>query len=184
LENQGEKEGMKVKLWGMFRRRKKHKKEQHNQRPVSTLKVSSSTPTLKELCGDDDSMYLAMEHFLLLEPKRQLPLIGDIATLVSKAERASKDGYIDKARINLETAARISIYNQDEENTRRLLLLADRISDREFEHNLHGALLRNLNKALEIARKYYHQESLLGAKSEDSASKYQLALQHQHRGRN
>ena len=131
--------------------------------------MEAASDPLKEWCAGDEELQTALGYFLLHEPERQIPILGTVGELVAEAESALAQGNKMKARINLETAVRIAIHDQDEENAKKLLILADGISESKLSRKMHRRLISDMTSALRIAKTYYEQRSAGVAKSPEPA---------------
>ncbi len=64
----------------------------HRRNRLETITLQEKEPDrlfspLKDLVGNDLKMYFAMQNFLLQAPRRQIPLLGEVSSLVAKGER-------------------------------------------------------------------------------------------------
>jgi hypothetical protein len=115
----------------------------------------SRSEKLKDLCRGNESLYEAMQNFLLLNPKSQIPQLGETDSLIQKGNVAVANGRKLEARVDFETAARIEISRLNNENTRKCLLLADQVTESDTARRYPATLLENLDKVMEISRSYY-----------------------------
>ncbi len=117
--------------------------------------VQYADARLKALVSDED-MYYAMENFLLADPERQIPLLGDMESLISKGDEAKSTGSKVIARTNYETAAKIEIYKQNKEGAKRCLGLAQQVTDEGDKHlDYQRKLMENLDEVLRVSKAYY-----------------------------
>jgi len=127
-----------------------------------------ATDPLNELCAGDEELHTALGYFLLHEPERQIPILGAVNDLIAEAEAALAQGNRLKARINFETAAKIAIYEQDEDSAKKLLTRANEISESELPLKMHQKLLSELGNVMKIAKTYYERGTV--SKSAELAS--------------
>jgi hypothetical protein len=110
---------------------------------------------LKSLVKSDD-MYYALEYFLLGDPERQIPQLGDTATLLTKGDEAKARDDDIIARTQYETAAKIEIYKGGIDSARRCLLKAQEVTPEDNKRfQLMTTLLDHTDEAIGIARSYY-----------------------------
>jgi hypothetical protein len=115
----------------------------------------AGTPLLTLIPNDRD-LFEAMEFFLLASPSRQVQQLGDWPSLKKVAEEAKSSGNTLFARINYESAAKIALYEQNKEEFRSLLTLAEEVTTSgERFGEFHRILLDKTDQALQIAREYY-----------------------------
>jgi hypothetical protein len=124
---------------------------------TSTKKVEMKFDRLLAICEGDQKMYETMSYFLLLQPEMHIRQLGTIEQLVQKAkdELGKNDPIV--ARVNLEIAARIAIYNRDEKRVKMLLEQAQSLHDAGEAYHREHFLLSNLGQTMKIAQEYYHQ---------------------------
>jgi hypothetical protein len=134
--------------------RKKVKKNE-----AATLNVETNQTvqdSLLNLCKGDKRMYDVMNHFLLVRPEEQIRQLGTTEELTQKAAEALRSNSTSSARIFLEFAAKAEMYRGDAEKARALLEKAVSLHDECAEEREH-ILLSKLQKAMLIAKQYYHQ---------------------------
>src|SRR5579885_1974361 len=137
---------------------KKRKKEETEE-----MKASYPASPLRQLVskeGGDEEMYYTMERFLLLDPKRQIELLGGIEALHAEGDLA-------KAHISYENAAKVALYMQDNDAAVKFLMLADEVSEKEEERRIHNKLLKNMEEALRISKEYYSEKAHKEPRSAD-----------------
>jgi hypothetical protein len=112
---------------------------------------------LKDFIPNNEKLYDALQTFLLGDPKRQLPLLGSVDSLLEKANEQRANGENLQARLNYETAAKIELYRQNKEGLEKFLRLANEMS-RNGERNkpLIETMLANVDEALRISKEYYY----------------------------
>jgi hypothetical protein len=121
-----------------------------------------STPStrLKEFVPNDEKMYIAMQNFLLADPERQVPMLGESDALIAKGEAASAKGDKLVARISYETAAKIEIYKQNKENAEKCIRLANELTESNDLHRAsYEAMLGNMDEVLRISKLYSNSVS-------------------------
>jgi|GEM_PF-2435339 hypothetical protein len=144
---------------------KKRKKEETEE-----MKASYPASPLRQLVskeGGDEEMYYTMERFLLLDPKRQIELLGGIEALHAEGDLAKAEGNLTKARISYENAAKVALYMQDNDAAVKFLMLADEVSEKEEERRIHNKLLKNMEEALRISKEYYSEKAHKEPRSAD-----------------
>jgi len=111
--------------------------------------------SLQELVADDPKMYVALQNFLLAEPERQLPLLDNVSTLLSKGDTAKANGNNQTARADYEVAAKIEIYKQNKESAKSFLVRAEQVTDLASEHiAFQKTMLADMDKVLRISKAY------------------------------
>ena len=100
-------------------------------------------------------LYEAMQNFLLLDPKSQIPQLGGTDSLIEKGNKAMASGNNLEARVDFETAGRIEIYRLNKESTEKCLLLAERMTESDRASQYHETILQNLDRVMEISKSYY-----------------------------
>ncbi len=120
--------------------------------------------TLKDLIPDDEKMYLALQTFLLGDPKRQLPMLGNVDSLLLIGDQEKAKGEKLGARINYQTAAKIEIYNLNKEGSEKFLRLAlDLTESGKPGRALLETMLANMDEVMRVSKLYYtaciHQKS-------------------------
>jgi hypothetical protein len=136
--------------------------KKRNKEETEEMKASDPALSLRQLVskeGGDEEMYYAMERFLLLDPKRQIELLGGIEALRAEGDLAKAEGNLTKARISYENAAKVALYMQDKDAAVKFLMLADEVSEKEEERRIHNKLLKNMEEALRISKEYYGKGS-------------------------
>jgi hypothetical protein len=99
----------------IFHRQAVHKKDEVR----SEKSQESRSERLKDLCEGNGSLYEAIQNFLLLDPKSQIPQLGETDSLIQKGNMAVANGRKVEARVDFETAARIEIFRLNREETRK-----------------------------------------------------------------
>ena len=112
---------------------------------------------LNELLPEDHPLYEALEHFLLADPERQIGQLGGSTILDQKGREGMEKGDKSGAAVNFDYAAKIEIYKQNKEATKRYLELADKVTDTDKDHQFHTILLSDLDEVMRVSGKY--QES-------------------------
>ena len=116
---------------------------------------------LEELCNGDKSLYVTMSYYLLAEPKRQLPLLGNSESYYERGLEQKALGNRVSARFDFELAARIEISKLNIRGAEEYLLLADSVSDLPEQIERHRILESNLEKVRKIAEEYYKAKDQL-----------------------
>jgi len=113
--------------------------------------------TLKDLVPNDEKLYTALQTFLMGDPMRQLPLLGNVDSLSSRGDLEKTNGEKFKARLDYETAARIAIYKLDKGGAEKFLSLARDLADNgESSRVLIETMLANIDEVLRISKLYYN----------------------------
>jgi hypothetical protein len=124
------------------------KEEQHIQERVSHLVdiAPDSNPKLRE----------ALENFLLLEPEKQIPQLGEAKTFLNEGNAKKATGNRLLARVNYEIAAKIELYKGNKDGVTECLHLARDVTDEGDKHReFHDVILSNLDEVFRISREYY-----------------------------
>jgi hypothetical protein len=112
--------------------------------------------TLKDLVPNNDNLYVALQTFILGDPKRQLPLLGTTDSLLTKGDDEKAKGKNPQARFDYETAAKIELFKQNREAFEKFLRLAnDMTAESEREKTILQTMLANMDAALRISKEYY-----------------------------
>jgi|SRR5579872_1629864 len=127
--------------------------------PKQTVKaqasVPQSVPSLQGLVSDDSKMYAALQNFLIVDPERQIPLLDNVGSLLTKGNTAKDQGFNQAARANYEVAAKIEIYKQNKESAASFLVLAEGVSDKLEKHfEYQQTMLADMDKVLRISKAY------------------------------
>jgi hypothetical protein len=118
--------------------------------------VQRSISPLEKLATDDPKMFAALENFLITDPVRQLPIIGDVSVLLARGNEAKANGNNQSARVDYEVAAKIEIYKQNLESARSFLALAEQVSDQAGEHYaFQKTMLADMDKVLSISKAFH-----------------------------
>ena len=132
--------------------------------PATKQVVDDARPakkiTLRDLVPNDEKLYVAMQTFLLGDPKRQLPLLGTSDSLLIKGDEEKSRGENSMARFDYETAAKIELYRMNRQAFEKFLRLANDIAvsgdrDKVFLETL----IANEDEALRISKEYYREKS-------------------------
>jgi hypothetical protein len=123
----------------------KKKSEGARQIPVQVAKKD----TLRDLVPNDEKMYMALQTFLLGDPERQLPMLGNVDSLLARGDEDKATGNKWKARINYETAAKIEIYKNNKEDAEKFLRLAEALTEsNEVNRAMLSTLLENMDRVM------------------------------------
>jgi hypothetical protein len=115
-------------------------------------------PPLDSLVPRNDELFAAMEFILLGSPERQILQGGDLPALERTAEEAARSGNGTRARIEFESAARVALFEQNKDKLGDMLERADEFSAKgDSFSRMHQILLKNLDKAMGVAREYYSE---------------------------
>jgi hypothetical protein len=131
-----------------------------NKRKSEAVKlVQEQVPTpssrLKDFIPNDEKMYSALQNFLLADPERQLPLLGETNSLLTKGDAARAKGEKLTARMSYETAAKIAIYKQEKDSAEKYIRLAKEVTEVEDPHQASfETMLGNMNEVLRISKLY------------------------------
>ncbi len=109
---------------------------------------------LKELTAGDEKMYNALGHFLLADPERQIEQLGGVDKLLESARESQSKGDAQGALVNYDYAAKIEIYHQNKEDTKKYLELAEGVTQTSDEHEMHQTLLADLDRVMKISAEY------------------------------
>ncbi len=117
---------------------------------ASTPIESSTVSQLKELCGSDNELYVALSHILLLDPQKiQTPL----ESFVGEAKDFEAKGNRLRAEIAYRIAGGVSLYRGDVEGVKTYFSGAAGVSgDSKPEYRV---IAKRANEAVDIARKFY-----------------------------
>jgi len=134
----------------------------------SGMALGSDPALLSELCGGDVKLYNILSYLLLLEPKRQIPQLGGVDDLVVQAEAALKRDNGTRARVYLETAARIGIYAGDEKVAQDMLNRAQKAAPMRDAPYTDEQVISALPRIMAIAGSYYERLGQLAAETAKS----------------
>ena len=127
-------------------------------KPEAAKQIQEQVPkklTLKDLVPNDEKMYLALQTFLLGDPERQLPMLGNTDALLAKGDQDKANGEKLKARMNYETAAKIEIYKQNKELVEKSLRLSKEVTENgDPRRELLETMLANIDEVLRISKLY------------------------------
>lgn len=134
--------------------------------PKTTRKASQSSSdqsshlkftriSLKDLCTGRAELYEAMSYFVLLDPERQLPLLGRTDAFYLKGKEEAGRGDLVMSRVSYDMAARIEICLGHKSEVRNYLTLADQVSESVVQHERYQELLANLEDVMRITRSFY-----------------------------
>ncbi len=123
--------------------------EKEQEKPVKR-------PPLEQLVPRSDELYSAIELVLMASPRRQILQGGDLPALEKAAYEAANSGDALRARIGYEAAARVALFEQNEDKFRGMLEKADKFSkEGESFSKMHRVLLQRIDDAMCIAREFY-----------------------------
>lgn len=129
---------------------------------IITKKESKTAPTLLEtLTEGDKDLYDALGHYLLVDPKKQIPLLGTAESHFENGLKCMEDGKRSSARWEFELAARIKISSLDIEKAKEYLTFASSVSDSPEQMIYHATILSHLDKVKDIATQYYGGEKYI-----------------------
>ena len=115
-------------------------------------------PPLESLVPRDDELFAAMEFILLGSPERQILQGGDLPVLEKAAEEAAGSGNRTRARIEYESAARVALFEQKEDELREMLERAEEFSSKDDSFSrMHQILMKNLDKSMDVGREFYFE---------------------------
>lgn len=124
------------------------------EKEITIAKKTNSR--LMKIVSDDHRFYDAIENFLLADPAREIPELGDPSAFVAKADRFRDEGDNMMARVGYETAAKIEIYNQNKQRAEECITLANEVTDpHDKHHEFQRTLLSDMDRVLGVAREYY-----------------------------
>ena len=118
---------------------------------------ATTTPSarLRDFVPRDERLFVALENFLLADPERQVPMLGQTDALVAKGDAATAKGDKLVARISYETAAKIEIYKQNKDSAEKCIRLANALSENNDPHRAsYEAMLENMDEVLRISKLY------------------------------
>jgi hypothetical protein len=135
-----------------------------------TIIVQKTNERLRKLTPDD-RMYEAMENFLLGDPESQIQLLGTKEEILGKADEARSKGENLIARAQYETMAKVAIYQQNADLTKKSLDLAATVTDPSDKHaTMQKTIEGNVNQVIKIARDYYQTKEKITAETEAEVS--------------
>jgi hypothetical protein len=122
---------------------------------MQAMGIPSPISPLVKLVIEDPKLYGALQNFLIVDPKRQLPLFDDVSSLLSKGDAAKAQGNNLTARVDYEVAAKIEIYKQNKDSATSFLVLAEGVTDRGEQHfGYQETMLADMDKVLQISKAY------------------------------
>lgn len=125
------------------------KKKASDASAATVVEVSVSSQ-LKELCGGDNELYVALSHLLLLDPRKiQIP----IEIFLDEARDFETKGDSLRAEVAYRTVGGVSLYRGDVESVRTYFLKAASFSgDSRPEYRV---VAKRADEAVGIAKKFY-----------------------------
>jgi hypothetical protein len=109
----------------------------------------------------NEQVYKALQNFLLADPERQIPQLGGSESQLAEADATRMSGDVAVARGKYETAAKIEIFNQNKEQARKYIEMADEVTEESdtFHKDIHKTLLSDMDGVMRIAKDYYERLS-------------------------
>lgn len=107
---------------------------------------------LKELCGNDTDLYLAMSHLMFLDPKKiMIPLDG----LLKETQDYEAQGNKLRAEVGYRIAGGISLAKGDLDGVNKYFSKAAALAG--DSHPEYQTILKRSSEAVSIASKYYEE---------------------------
>lgn len=117
---------------------------------------------LSTLCEGDEKLHDALSWFLYLRPEAQVARLGTAEQLIRKATEEAGKGDFHSARVDYTDAAWIELYRGDESGARasleRALSLGDGNGLASPSTPRLETVLADLDRAMAVARRYYHKD--------------------------
>ena len=131
------------------------KKKTPDASAATVVEVSVSSQ-LKELCGGDNELYVALSHLLLLDPKKiQIP----IEIFLDEARDFEAKGNSLRAEVAYRVAGGVSLYKGDIDGVRTYFSKAGSFSgDSRPEYRV---IAKRADEAVSIAKKFYETSETL-----------------------
>jgi hypothetical protein len=129
-------------------------KPKQKEQSEGTMTESILSNRLKELCGDDSDLYVAMSHLMFLDPKKILiPLDG----VLKDAQDYEAQGNKLRAEVGYRIAGGISLAKGDLDGVNKYFSKAAMLAG--DSHPEYQTILKRSSEAVAIARKYYDEFS-------------------------
>ena len=129
----------------------KPKQKELSEGPLSESIISNR---LKELCGNDSDLYIAMSHLLFLDPKKiMIPLDG----VLKDAQDYEAQGNKLRAEVGYRIAGGISLSRGDLDGVNKYFSKAAALAG--DSHPEYQTILKRSSEAVAVARKYYEDFS-------------------------
>jgi len=129
-------------------------KPKQKEESDETTSESVITNRLKQLCGDDTDLYLAMSHLMFLDPKKiMIPLDG----VLKDAQEYEAQGNKLRAEVGYRIAGGISLSKGDSDGVNKYFSKAAALAG--DSHPEYQTILKRSSQAVEVARKYYEEFS-------------------------
>jgi len=112
----------------------------------------SATSRLRELCGGDEELYIAMSHLMFLDPKKiTMPFEG----VLKEAQDYEAQGNTLRAEVGYRIAGGMSLYKGDVEGVNKYFSKAASFAG--DSHPEYRTILKRSSEAVAVARKYYEE---------------------------
>jgi hypothetical protein len=140
--------------------------QQKLENEKETKIIEKTNQRLKDL-SPNDQIYEAMENFLLGDPESQLETLGEPSEIIRQGDEAKGKNEDLIARAQYETAAKVAIYNQNPELTKKSLELAGSVTSPTDRHaRMQKTILANLDQIIGIAKDYYRTKEIVKTETE------------------
>jgi len=127
-------------------------KPKQKEQSEGTTPESIITNRLKELCGDDTDLYLAMSHLMFLDPKKiMVPLDG----VLKDAQDYEAQGNKLRAEVGYRIAGGISFAKGDLDGVNKYFSKAAALAGNS--HPEYQTILKRSSQAVAIAKQFYEE---------------------------
>jgi len=124
---------------------------------LETNTKSVAVNRLKELCGGDGDLYVAMSRLMFLDPKKiTIPL----DRVLNEAQDIEAQGNKLRAEVGYRIAGGISLYRGDLDGVNKYFEKAASFAGES--HPEYQTIIKRSSEAVNIARKYYDEFGSLG----------------------
>jgi len=107
---------------------------------------------LRELCGGDNDLYVAMSHLMFLDPKK---IMASLESVLKEAQEHETQGDKIRAEVGYRVAGGISLYKADLDGMTKYFSMAASFAG--DSHPEYQVILKRSSEAVAIARKYYEE---------------------------
>jgi|SRR6267143_2623952 len=129
-------------------------KPKQKDQSVGTMPESIISNRLKELCGNDSDLYIAMSHLMFLDPKKiMIPLDG----VLRDAQVYEAQGNKLRAEVGYRIAGGISLFKGDLDGVNKYFSKAAELAG--DSHPEYQTILKRSSEAVAVASKYYEEFS-------------------------
>ena len=127
-------------------------KQKQKEQSDATAPESVIANRLRELSGDDADLYAAMSHLMFLDPKK---ILLPIDAVLKEAQDNEAQGNKLRAEVMYRIAGGISLFRGDADGVNKYFSKAASFAG--DSHPEYQTILKRINQAMTVARKYYEE---------------------------